>query len=303
LQQIRVQLPGETGDQWNLDRLYRSRDLTHASEAELTAYRRRHVGFVFQFYNLIPSLSARENVELVTDIVDHPLSPEDALALVGLSERLDHFPAQLSGGEQQRVAIARAIAKQPDVLLRPETPPRYRRSLIEVRVFRRLLSTPARMVLRNIERQPVRSFTSVIGVAFAVAILLVGFTFTEAITRLIGVQFEIAQRQDVTLTFVEPRPAAASHALVRLPGVLQVEPMRAVPARLRAGSRHRTVSILGVPESPRLNRIVDMEGRVQALLPRDSCCRRRLPACSPSSRATPCESRCWKGAVLICSCP
>jgi putative ABC transport system ATP-binding protein len=96
---------------------YRSRDLTHASEAELTAYRRHHVGFVFQFYNLIPSLSARENVELVTDIVDRPLQPDAALGLVGLGERLDHFPAQLSGGEQQRVAIARAIAKQPDILL------------------------------------------------------------------------------------------------------------------------------------------------------------------------------------------
>lgn len=96
---------------------YRSNDLTHATEAELTAYRRHHVGFVFQFYNLIPSLSARENVELVTDIVEHPLRPEEALGLVGLSQRLDHFPAQLSGGEQQRVAIARAIAKQPDVLL------------------------------------------------------------------------------------------------------------------------------------------------------------------------------------------
>lgn len=96
---------------------YRSRDLTHASEAELTAYRRHHVGFVFQFYNLIPSLSARENVELVTDIVERPLTPDEALGLVGLGERLDHFPAQLSGGEQQRVAIARAIAKQPDILL------------------------------------------------------------------------------------------------------------------------------------------------------------------------------------------
>jgi putative ABC transport system ATP-binding protein len=96
---------------------YRSRDLTNASEADLTAYRRHHVGFVFQFYNLIPSLSARENVELVTDIVDHPLEPDAALGLVGLGERLDHFPAQLSGGEQQRVAIARAIAKQPDILL------------------------------------------------------------------------------------------------------------------------------------------------------------------------------------------
>jgi putative ABC transport system ATP-binding protein len=96
---------------------YRGTDLTSAGEAELTAYRRHHVGFVFQFYNLIPSLTARENVALVTEISREPMTPESALELVGLAERLDHFPAQLSGGEQQRVAIARAIAKRPDVLL------------------------------------------------------------------------------------------------------------------------------------------------------------------------------------------
>jgi putative ABC transport system ATP-binding protein len=92
-------------------------ELTDADEDALTRYRRRHVGFVFQFYNLIPSLTARENVALVTDIADDPLDAEDALALVGLRHRLDHFPAQLSGGEQQRVAIARAVAKRPSVLL------------------------------------------------------------------------------------------------------------------------------------------------------------------------------------------
>jgi putative ABC transport system ATP-binding protein len=97
--------------------LYRGRDLTVADEAALTDYRRHHVGFVFQFYNLIPSLTARENVALVTEIVDDPLPPEEALGLVGLSQRVDHFPSQLSGGEQQRIAIARAIAKRPDVLL------------------------------------------------------------------------------------------------------------------------------------------------------------------------------------------
>jgi putative ABC transport system ATP-binding protein len=97
--------------------IYRDSDLTHADEAELTAYRRRHVGFVFQFYNLIPSLTALENVGLVTEIVETPMSPADALAIVRLEERLHHFPAQLSGGEQQRVAIARAIAKRPAVLL------------------------------------------------------------------------------------------------------------------------------------------------------------------------------------------
>lgn len=96
---------------------YRDRDLSTASERQLTAYRRSHVGFVFQFYNLIPSLTARENVALVTEIADDPYSPEETLRLVGLGERMDHFPAQLSGGEQQRVAIARAVAKRPDVLL------------------------------------------------------------------------------------------------------------------------------------------------------------------------------------------
>jgi putative ABC transport system ATP-binding protein len=92
-------------------------ELTAASEDALTRYRRKNVGFVFQFYNLIPSLTARENVALVTDIADDPLEPEEALGLVGLGERLDHFPTQLSGGEQQRVAIARAVAKRPSVLL------------------------------------------------------------------------------------------------------------------------------------------------------------------------------------------
>lgn len=96
---------------------YRDHDLTRADEAELTRYRREHVGFVFQFYNLIPSLTARENVTLVTEIATDPMASEEALALVGLTHRMDHFPAQLSGGEQQRVAIARAIAKRPDVLL------------------------------------------------------------------------------------------------------------------------------------------------------------------------------------------
>jgi putative ABC transport system ATP-binding protein len=94
-----------------------SLELANASDAELTDYRRHHVGFVFQFYNLIASLTAHENVELVTEVADDPMPAEDALRLVGLGERLKHFPSQLSGGEQQRVAIARAIAKRPAVLL------------------------------------------------------------------------------------------------------------------------------------------------------------------------------------------
>jgi putative ABC transport system ATP-binding protein len=96
---------------------FKDTELTELGETELTAYRRRHVGFVFQFYNLVPSLTARENVALVTEIADNPMRPEEALALVGLEARMNHFPAELSGGEQQRVAIARAIAKRPEVLL------------------------------------------------------------------------------------------------------------------------------------------------------------------------------------------
>ncbi|HEX6307109.1 MAG TPA: ABC transporter ATP-binding protein [Longimicrobiales bacterium] len=118
---------------------FRDHDLTRADDDELTRYRREHVGFVFQFYNLIPSLTARENVALVTEIASSPMRPEDALALVGLSDRLDHFPAQLSGGEQQRVAIARAVAKRPDVLLCDEP-------------TGALDSSTGRMVLRVLDR-------------------------------------------------------------------------------------------------------------------------------------------------------
>ncbi len=97
--------------------LYRGHNITHADDNELTDYRRYHVGFVFQFYNLIPSLTALENVAIVTEIAKHPMKPEEALEIVGLSGRINHFPSELSGGEQQRVAIARAIAKNPEVLL------------------------------------------------------------------------------------------------------------------------------------------------------------------------------------------
>jgi len=101
-----------TGQAW-----FRDKELTAMSDRELTRYRRDHVGFVFQFYNLVPSLTARENVALVTEVARDPMAPEEALERVGLSARIDHFPAELSGGEQQRVAIARAIAKRPEVLL------------------------------------------------------------------------------------------------------------------------------------------------------------------------------------------
>lgn len=96
---------------------YHDINLTNANESELTSYRRLHVGFVFQFYNLIPSLTAKENVAIVTEIAENPMTPEEALEMVGLKDRINHFPAQLSGGEQQRVAIARAVSKRPEVLL------------------------------------------------------------------------------------------------------------------------------------------------------------------------------------------
>jgi putative ABC transport system ATP-binding protein len=96
---------------------YLDQDLSRATDRELTRFRRDHVGFVFQFYNMIPSLTARENVAIVTEIARDPMRPEEALELVGLADRMDHFPSQLSGGEQQRVAIARAVAKRPAVLM------------------------------------------------------------------------------------------------------------------------------------------------------------------------------------------
>lgn len=98
------------------DAFFQDKNLSQMTDKQLTRYRRDHVGFVFQFYNLMPSLTAHENVELVTEIARDPMDPDEALAMVGLRERVDHFPAQLSGGEQQRVAIARAVAKQPTVL-------------------------------------------------------------------------------------------------------------------------------------------------------------------------------------------
>ena len=118
---------------------FRDLELTALEDRELTTYRREHVGFVFQFYNLVPSLTAYENVALVTEIAEHPMRPDEALALVGLEARMDHFPSQLSGGEQQRVAIARAVAKRPDVLLCDE-PTGALDSKTGIRVIEALLS-------------------------------------------------------------------------------------------------------------------------------------------------------------------
>ena len=123
---------------------FRDIDLTRLDDRGLTRYRRQHVGFVFQFYNLIPSLTANENVKVVTEIADRPMRPDEALAVVGLQNRLDHFPAQLSGGEQQRVAIARAIAKRPEVLLCDE-PTGALDSKTGIKVIEALLSVNAQL--------------------------------------------------------------------------------------------------------------------------------------------------------------
>src|SRR6516164_4254251 len=123
---------------------FKTSDLTRLDDRALTAYRRQHVGFVFQFYNLIPSLTAYENVALVTEIADQPMRPDEALALVGLSDRKNHFPAELSGGEQQRVAIARAIAKRPEVLLCDE-PTGALDSKTGIRVIEALLGVNAQL--------------------------------------------------------------------------------------------------------------------------------------------------------------
>jgi putative ABC transport system ATP-binding protein len=135
---------------------FRDRPLTTLDDEALTEFRRAHVGFVFQFYNLVPSLTARENVALVTEVADNPMRPEDALAQVGLSARLDHFPSELSGGEQQRVSIARAIAKRPEILLCDEptgaldskTGVTVLDALIEVN---RTLGTATALITHNVE--------------------------------------------------------------------------------------------------------------------------------------------------------
>ena len=133
---------------------FRDRDLSDASDRALTEYRRRHVGFVFQFYNLMPSLTARENVELVTEISTDPMPASEALALVGLAERMDHFPSQLSGGEQQRVAVARAVAKRPEVLLcdEPTGALDYRSGVVVLEVIERVnreLGTATAVITHN----------------------------------------------------------------------------------------------------------------------------------------------------------
>ena len=162
-------------------------------------------------------------------------------------------------------AVRRAVRIPPAEAMRPETPSKYRRSVVE-RAWRRVRVTPAmRMILRNVERQPMRSAMSVIGIAFAVAVLFVGLAFIDVMNVLLNEQFVMGMRQDALVTFVEPRSPRAMSAVTHLPGVMDIEPVRSVPVRLRAGHRSRTLALTGLPEEPRLNRVVSRSGRVLAL--------------------------------------
>jgi putative ABC transport system permease protein len=164
-------------------------------------------------------------------------------------------------------AVHRAVRVPPAEAMRPEAPARYRQSRVESRwcPFRLALST--RILLRNFERQPVRTLVSVIGIAFAAAVLIVGLAFIDVTDALISEQFTVAMRQDAALTFAEPRAARTIHDIAHLPGVLQIEPMRLAPVRLRAGARSRTVAITGLPAAPELNRVIDRRRGVVTLPP------------------------------------
>jgi putative ABC transport system permease protein len=151
--------------------------------------------------------------------------------------------------------------------MRPEVPTRYGRTALETPFVSRHLGNAGRMVLRNLSRHPFRAAASIFGIAFAVAILMVGLVFTDAVDHLIQTQFWDAERQDVTVNFVEPRSDAARFELAHLPGVVAVEPRRTVAVRIRSGHRERYLAITGVPPNPRLKRIVDRNGRAVGLPP------------------------------------
>jgi putative ABC transport system permease protein len=158
-------------------------------------------------------------------------------------------------------AVRRAVSVPPAEAMRPEAPARYRRSLLETWWVARRLGAAGRMVLRNVTRHPLRAAASIFGIGFAVAILMVGFVFADAIDKLIETQFWVAERQHVTVGFVEPRSDAARHALARLPGVMAVEPQRTVAVRVRSGYRERYLGLTGVPPNSRMKHIVDRDGR------------------------------------------
>ena len=162
------------------------------------------------------------------------------------------------------LAVRRAVQIAPAEAMRPEAPARYRASAVETSALGRRLSTAARMVLRNLERQPVRALTTVVGIGFAVAILQVGLSLMASMDELITTEFTVAERQDVTVNFAQPASASARFEVAHLPGVLKVEPGRVVGVRLRAGHRERSLAITGLPVEPDLHRPIDRAGRVIA---------------------------------------
>jgi putative ABC transport system permease protein len=173
--------------------------------------------------------------------------------------------ALTAGGLGALFAVSRAVRIPPAEAMRPEPPARYRTSLVETYGLR--LTHATRMVLRNVERQPWRALATVVGISFAVGILLFGFVFLDAMELLAEVQFSLVQRQDVTVSFVEPTSSRALHEVGSLPGVMAVEPMRTVAVRLRHAHRHRTLALAGMPATPELNRIVDISGRAVSMPP------------------------------------
>lgn len=164
-------------------------------------------------------------------------------------------------------AVRRAVRIPPAEAMRPEVPPLYRVSLFERLRGRSRATMATRMILRNLERAPVRSFISILGIAFAVAVLFVGLAFMDVMNLLVDEQFDQSMRQDATIGFVEPRSAEALYAIRHLPGVMDIEPQRSTPVRLRHGAESRTLAISGVPAAPRLNRVIDRSGRAVLLPP------------------------------------
>jgi putative ABC transport system permease protein len=191
--------------------------------------------------------------------LDYGLSPRVAVWSVAGSLVVAALGAQ--------AAVRRAVAVPPAEAMRPETPARYRPSLGERWRLLRRLPQASRMVLRNIERQPLRTSLSVLGMAFAGAVLLIGLAFLDVMEVLVDEQFVRAMRQDVTVTFTAPLSAGAVHAAARLPGVIDVQPLRVVPVRLRAGTRQRTLAVMGLASDPRLHRVVERSGRIVVLPP------------------------------------
>ncbi len=187
------------------------------------------------------------------------LSPALGLQAIGGSLLIAALGAQS--------AVRRALRVPPAEAMRPEPPARYRRSIVEARWQPLRLSFATRMIVRALERQPVKALASILGIAFAVAVLFVGLSFIDVMNSLIDEEFTRTMRQDATLTFAEPRPGRAVHDVAHLPGVMEVEATRMVQARLRAGTRSRTLIISGLPEEPTLTRIIDRTRGVIALPP------------------------------------